>query len=217
MEWLNKKEGDRVILFFNGWGMDASAVKDLFAGCDVVMFYDYSILENGQIPSFSGYREVYVVAWSMGVWAASHLLRLSGIQPVASVALNGTERPVNDQFGIPLNIYLLTEKGMNERGREKFFCRMFGEKPDYARFSENKPHRDIAGVCGELEAIRLNSAGDSCEIKWDIAYIGEKDIIFPTANQLNWWQGRTCIKMLNTGHYPFYSFQSWEELIQIAK
>lgn len=217
IEWLNKRGSGRVILFFNGWGMDASVVRHLPADCDVVMFYDYRTLESEQIPVFLEYKEVYIVAWSMGVWAAAYLFPFLKVNPVVSVALNGTERPVDDKYGIPLNVYLLTEKGMNERGKEKFFSRMFVDRSDFTRFSESKPKRDIDELCDELKAIRESSADAPVSIKWDRVYIGEKDIIFPASNQQNWWQGRSSIEIINTGHYPFYSFENWNEITGCVK
>ena len=58
------------------------------------------------------------------------------MKPERCVALNGTTRPVDDEYGIPVKIYELTEKGMNERGREKFFLRMLDgadEMPEIQR------------------------------------------------------------------------------------
>ena len=67
------------------------------------------------------------------------------MKPERCVALNGTTRPVDDEYGIPVKINELTEKGMNERGREKFFQRM--------------PIRGIEEVCVELCRIRELCSG----------------------------------------------------------
>lgn len=215
IEWLNKKGYDRVVIFFNGWGMDARVVENLSAVADVVMFYDYRDLSSEPLPTLSDYRKVYVVAWSMGVWAASCVIPELKIQPVLSVALNGTERPVDDGYGIPCKIYELTEKGMNERGREKFFSRMFTDEKESTFFLSRKFNRELPELREELCLIRKQSIGCKQSHQWDKVYISEHDIIFPVKNQLNWWKDKAPVTTLKGGHYPFSGFKSWEEIIGI--
>lgn len=213
-EWLNKKGNSRVIVFFNGWGMNGQVVKHLNTKADVLMFYDYRKLAAETGTDLSAYAEIYVVAWSMGVWAATQLLPSLNIQPVKLIALNGTERPVDDQYGIPVRVYELTEKGMTGKGREKFVLRILDnqEEKQGADFTE----RALPEVCEELVIIRKLSTGATNELKWDKVYLSEKDVIFPVANQERWWQGRVPeIQMLSGGHFPFYRFKSWEEIIEV--
>lgn len=134
IEWLKKQGSGRVLLFFNGWGMDAGAVAHLACDGDMLAVCDYRDLEQGRPEGLEAYAEVDVVAWSMGVWAAANVLPAWGIVSHRLVALNGTEHPVDDRWGIPVRIYRLTELGMNEEGRRKFTGRMFdkaGERPPF--------------------------------------------------------------------------------------
>lgn len=119
--WLNKKNRDRVIIFFNGWGMDENAVIRLSGIYDLLMVYDYRHLENKNFPVLEEYQEIFVVAWSMGVWAASNVIPELPFSPSRLIALNGTEHPVDDHWGIPCRIYQLTEKGMDEKGRKNLY------------------------------------------------------------------------------------------------
>ena len=211
--WLSKKSTGRVVIFFNGWGMDAGIVSKLETMCDVVMFYDYRTLSLETFPSFQEYEEIYIVAWSMGVWAASHTIPLLEIEPTLSVALNGTECPVDDRWGIPRKIYELTERGMNEQGREKFFIRMFDRRLDGHPLEEQKSLRKLQEVREELSMIREQAVGGTSYHKWDKVYVSEKDVIFPMENQLNWWKDRAPVVTLHSGHCPFGKFKSWEEII----
>ena len=213
IEWIAENRSRVVVVFFNGWGMNAHAVSHLEKDCDVVMIYDYRDLECTELSSLQDYEKVYVVAWSMGVWAAANTLPKLGIKTDYCIAVNGTERPVDDEAGISLQAYCLTENGMDERGRAKFFMRMLAGKEELMRFEEQKPDRELAEQLEELKAIRKQSETCCNTIKWDRGLIAEKDVIFPTSNQLNWWSGKTTVHMLPGGHYPFYNFQSWEELI----
>lgn len=214
IEWLNKSGSDRVILFFNGWGMDARAVSHLSVHCDVLMCYDYRSLQEAILPPLTEYREIHVIAWSMGVWAAANLLPAAGIQPDSLIGLNGTEYPVNDLWGIPVRIYQLTERGMSEEGRDKFLNRMFDGVEELTLFVHHKPLRKIEEVCEELCQIRIQSTGLQNTLKWDKIYISDKDVIFPVANQQKWWQERVeVLRSLPGGHYPFYQFESWKQII----
>lgn len=211
-EWLCKAGNGRVVVFFNGWGMDGEVVKHLKGETDVVMFYDYRDLHREEKLDLSAYRRVDVVAWSMGVWAAAQVVPSLGISPSKQIALNGTERPVDDRYGIPVRIYGLTEKGMTGKGREKFVARMLDNRPGnpVADFTT----RPIEEVCEELSRIRESSADLRHVLKWDRAYISENDVIFPVTGQREWWSGR-CLEicMLPGGHFPFDRFENWEEII----
>lgn len=211
--WLIHEKHGSVILFFSGWGMDEQAVRHVAGDEDVLMFYDYRDISNEKASDMSGYEKVYLVAWSMGVWVASVLVPRWGVQIDRAVAINGTGRPVDDLYGIPTRMYTLTENGMNERGREKFFARMLDGKEEIERFAENKPCRFLEEQVEELKSIRVQAKKEDGGMRWDLAYISEKDRIFPVANQRNWWEKRTTIHYLPGGHYPFYVFDNWNRII----
>lgn len=214
IEWLAKKNTGCAILFFNGWGMDRNAVSHLKIEDDVVMCYDYRSWDL-DLSELKRYRKKILIAWSMGVWAANRILPYTEICPDVSIALNGTARPVDDRYGIPVKAYDLTEKGMSERGQEKFFLRMFDRSEDRLKFSRQRPERDLQGVCEELSFIRRESVSVGGNLHWDRCYLSEKDMIFPAANQRSWCLSQKIpIYSLTGGHYPFYHFSSWKEIAQ---
>ena len=131
-KWLNKINSDKLIIFFNGWGMDDFVVSELdCADFDVIVFYDYNDLDCD--TDLNGYKEKYLVAWSMGVMVAT-LFDFGGIK--SSVAIAGTPYSVHNEFGIPERIYNLTLRGFSEKTAEKFMERMFLTKPDTSKFSD---------------------------------------------------------------------------------
>lgn len=212
IEWLNKNNTDRVVVFFNGWGMDAQVVRHLKADCDVLVCYDYRELRES-FPDIRKYKEIYVIAWSMGVWAAAQVLPPLNYPVKKYIALNGTERPVDDCFGIPVKVYELTEKGMNERGREKFFMRMLDTPEEKECFNAARPLRRLEEQCEELCKIHKQSLEAQQILPWNKVYISEKDVIFPVENQCNWWTQRgMAIDLLPGNHYPFCHFSSWREI-----
>ena len=186
--WITK-EGNRVLtLFFCGWGMDEHTVQHVRGMGDLLLFYDYRDISGEDAPEVEGYESVRVVAWSMGVWAASGLLSRWNIPVSCRVAINGTERPVDEHYGIHPKIYLLTERGMTEQGRDKFFARMFSGKEEMERFKENRPCRAIDEQRDELRLIREQSAREMPEMHWERVYVSEGDVIFPVDNWEKIWK-----------------------------
>lgn len=209
-QWIKRGGNRELTLFFCGWGMDEHAVQHVTGAGDVLVFYDYRDISKEEAPMIEEYRSVRVVAWSMGVWAASVLLNRWNLPTSYRIAINGTERPVDERYGIHPKIYLLTERGMTEQGRDKFFTRMLTKKEEVERFALNRPSRNIDEQREELRLIREQAEREMPEIHWDRVYISEEDVIFPVENQWNWWKDRCEVISLAGGHYPFYVLDNWE-------
>lgn len=215
IEWVCKKGTPGVIVFFNGWGMEAGAVRHLQAGEDLLVISDYRRLDAASLPSLDEYTCIRVIAWSMGVWAAARLLPEWGIRPEQLVAINGTTCPIDDMHGIPIRVYALTERGMNAGGREKFIRRMFDDEEEAHRFAEYGICRPLEEVCEELSMIREQCAAPCGALPWDKVYVSERDLIIPSGNQQVYWNTLGIpVTLLEGGHYPFYRFSSWEEILK---
>ena len=48
---------------------------------------------------------------------------------------------------------------------------------------------------------------------YDKALISSYDKIIPTKNQINFWQDKISIEMLESGHFPYYNFESWNDIL----
>jgi len=196
-KWLNQKNNDKLIIFFNGWGMDECAVKHLDPeDFDAIMFYDYSNLKLNAEKEINRYKSKYLIAWSMGVMTAS----LFDFGYISKTAVNGTLKPINNEFGIPEKIYDLTIKHLNI---QKFIQSMYleGEEiPNISRSFEEQKNELIA-----LKTYRANE-----DFKYDKVIISTDDKIIPTKNQVKFWNIEPNLK---SGHAPFYHFQKWSELL----
>ncbi len=201
-KWLNKNSNQKLIIFFNGWGMDESVVKHLdVEDYDVLMFYDYNTLENDfDWKLLSIYHEKNLIAWSMGVMIGSNFsfILKNGI----SVAINGTLKPINTEFGIHPRIYDSTIKGFDEKNREKFINSMFETK------IEVNCKRDITDQRSELIAIKSYQADETFE--YNKILISDNDKIIPTKSQVKYWGIEPNLK---GGHCPFFQFEKWGELL----
>ena len=127
-----KKEGrPSLLLIFGGWG----TWPGLFSGysypegSDVLLCCDY------RSPDFdagllTGYGSVDLVAWSMGVWTAAHVLSGTGLEACPlrrRIAVNGTMYPVDDLRGIPVRVFEGTLERMSRPVLDKFVRRMCGK------------------------------------------------------------------------------------------
>lgn len=201
--WINRQNNETLLVFFNGWGMDAKPFAHLDSkDVDVLMFYDYKDFTIEE--SIPAYPQMHLAAWSLGVWAYA----ASGFQlPFSTVtAYNGTLDPVDEQDGIDPMIFLSTLKNWNEAARMKFYRRISGGG-DFPM-----PDRAIEDQQEELLVIsRL--AGNGAKADFTHAVIGENDRIFSCPAQLNSWNKRQVrIKLLQSPHYPFGDFHTWKEL-----
>lgn len=202
--WLNKTNiNKKLIIFFNGWGMDEEIVSHLECeDYDVVVLYDYNNLElDIKSLNLSQYTEKHIIAWSMGVMVAT-LFNFGEIK--TSTAICGTPFAIDNQYGIPERIYNLTIKGFSETSSKKFMERMFIEKPNMESFSD----RTFDSKLSELK--KMLEYKPNTEFQYTKAIVGSDDKIIPTKNQLNYWDNPTTI---NSGHCPFMLYKKWTELL----
>lgn len=189
-------------LFFAGWGMDEHPFLPIASDNDVMICYDYRSLYFDAAP-LRPYSRVRVVAWSMGVWAASRVLSGTELPVAGKTAVNGTPFPVDNRRGIPEDIVNGTWKQLNDVNLQKFYRRMCDSSAAYSDFAKHAPKRPLNEIKEELKAIREISASVPCGIfLWDTAYIGTNDRIFSSENQQNAWNnGYTRINEISAAHY----------------
>ncbi|MCG8697283.1 MAG: DUF452 family protein [Bacteroidales bacterium] len=214
--YLHKNNNDNCILFFNGWGMDECAVTHLNSNnYDIFMFNEYNALTSSSF-SFTSYNNLFVVAWSLGVWVAGNYLSNNNLVVKKAIAINGTMLPIDDTMGIANNIFTKTQQTWNERNRKKFDIRMFGGIKEYEALNARHSSRNIIDQKSELEYLENEITNNQIpSFNWNTAAIGDGDLIFTTANQQNYWQGKAKIVLMDMPHYPFKKFTQWSEIIEL--
>lgn len=187
--FIHKDDSPWLTLFFAGWGMDEHPFMDYRSRCcDLLVCYDYRSFDF-DFSLLEGYRDIRLVAWSMGVWAASYLLQDKGNLPLSErIAVNGTLTPVDEEKGIPPHIFKGTLDGLNERNLQKFYRRMCGSREDTNYFLERAPQRNIEDLREELRLIGERAVANPVpSFTWKVAVIGSEDLIFSAANQRRAW------------------------------
>jgi pimeloyl-[acyl-carrier protein] methyl ester esterase len=222
-EWIIRRGRKDLLLFFNGWGMDRRVADWLVSawpddsGRDIAVLYDYRDLS---LPAWLGEAiadagSVDLVAWSLGVWAASN----AGIGRVGrAVAINGTPTPVDAERGIPPEIFCGTLESWNDANRKRFERRMMGGVPPEIAEAV-RSHRAADEQQAELrsigEAVARCPAESSTSWKFSIALIGERDLIFSPDNQRRAWReaGVPAVEIAAMPHFPFTHIAGWRELL----
>lgn len=216
MKALWRRNGHQNLLVFcNGWGMDAGVVEHLtFAGDLLILsdFTDFTLPPDCE-TAIKGYARRSLICWSMGVWMAARLMK--NIDYERKVAVNGTLKPVDDNFGIPEVLFHGTLEKFDEKNRLAFYRRMCGSQDILKAFLLQAPVRELEDQRQEL-AFYWTHRRDEAENFYDLAVVARKDRIMPTVNQLRFWQG-TPVHEMKGGHYPFFSFSCWEELLNLQR
>jgi hypothetical protein len=197
-----KKAPSELLLFFAGWGMDEHPFLEyLPADNDSMICYDYRSLSFDD-SLLAPYQQIRVIAWSMGVWAASRTLSGRNLPVSESIAVNGTPWPVDDEKGIATAIFRGTQEGLKKNTLQKFRKRMCGSKEALEHFMDHAPQRTVEDLREELILIGKHSFyRHESSFEWDKIYIGLQDKIFLPSKQQKAWEGKNMITV-DCEHYP---------------
>lgn len=216
--WLNKQNNTELIVFFTGWSFDEKPFEFLDCGsADVLFVYDYNEISALEKEIFTKYTKKTLLTWSMGVFAA-YLLKDELKDFNQKIAINGTPFPVDDEFGIPQKPFLLTLRHAKTGLEGKFYQNIFEKEEEFEKYSKTPVRRSIENRVEELKSLykKIKSTKFDYENFYDFSLISTNDKIIPTKNQIKFWQNRAPYKILESGHFPFYNFKSWDEIINYA-
>lgn len=214
-EWLSKSDSSNLILFFNGWGMDARPVKHMRTEhADSLMFYDYRDMKLSVSlkTTFNSYESVSLIAWSLGVAVADLVCRNDDLKFKTATAINGTPYPAHDDYGIPEAVFDGTIESLSEINLVKFYRRMCTTPEVLKYFMNNAPSPPIGDLADELRALRRMTAAD--KTIFQKAMISTDDRIVPPGNQLRCWNKLGVPATERPGpHFLFCNYSSWEDLL----
>jgi len=203
--YIKQGTSDKLILIFSGWASDErlfSTFSDMEQ--DVCVCFDYRTLEWRSETMFQTYREIEVIAWSLGVFVANRMLLDSGLPIVRAVAINGTLYPCDDEKGIPTAIYEGTEKNLTEENLLKFYRRMCCSTRSFENFRTFNFSFPVPELQEALQNIRMVQEQNSLPSDKNIfteVIIGLSDRIFPPNNQKRAWEIFLNVKMVEMAHY----------------
>ena len=218
--WLNRDQSPNLVLFCNGWGMDHHPLTPLESGgFDVLALSDYSAFELPIDLSMltQDYQEINLICWSFGVWAGAHLFAEQQSFFRRRIGVNGTLRPIDDQFGIPHQFFDGTLAQFSVSVRNRFYQRMCRSEGVLDLFMQNQPHRGLEDQENELRVLaELVARRETEDPFFDTVIVASRDYIVPTAHQLAFWQERCPIVQIENCHYPFTNWRSWAEIVALG-
>lgn len=213
--WLVHENRPACILFLAGWGMDPAPFRSIPAGeYDVLMVYDYRVIApEACLEAVQTYRQVHLLAWSMGVWVAGRFLRTDRECFSSAIAINGTLMPIHTGKGIPPEPFAAMIRDLNPDLLEHFYREMFQDDRHSRLFMRNRPGRSLESIRDELRILQDTylEVGPGEDI-FSSRLVCSRDKIFPVRSQVRSW-GRERCKTIKTGHFPFYAWPSWDNLI----
>ncbi len=214
-KFLINNNNSELIVFFGGWGCDPNQFKHLISNTyDVLMIWDYTEITNVEIPKH--YTSYTLIAWSLGVYIANCVLKDSKIDFKESIAINGTNKPIDNKFGIPPVIFEATIDMLNNTGRKKFYKRMCGSREMLEKYNKVEPTRTVEDQKNELIQIqKFVLSNDITSNIFNFAIAGEKDLIFPINNIHNYWGDK--VRQIKSPHFIFFDYNIWDEIVHDAK
>ena len=107
--------------------------------------FDYSLLD--------GYREIRLLAWSMGVWVAGQILSGRTYPWEMKLAVNGTPFPIDDRRGIAEAVFHGTLENFSDAALARFRRRICGGAGQVREFLSHQPYRTTEELGAELAAL----------------------------------------------------------------
>lgn len=216
-EDFGKQSSQNLVVFFSGFASLPSHFyrftdKNFLQDFDMIMVYDYRDFSQHQtqikeiINASKKYKNVYLIAWSMGVFVASALLGDFAYQAgserdkifAKKVAINGTNVGIDRVLGIPPKVFAYTAKNIQPQAfRDALFdTKMQGENLEVmrdiiSRFSLDFALPSLENMQNELESLQIfaknivqNHLQDfgrdfANDFLWDKAIISRTDKVFP--------------------------------------
>ncbi|MDE5592013.1 MAG: DUF452 family protein [Helicobacter sp.] len=201
------KSNEKIFLIFGGFASQHDHFIPFFPkDCNIIIVYHYQNLDFDPIKKLlHNASHVTLIAFSMGVWAASLFLQDFSLDTFwQKIAINGTEFGIDSKYGIPPKIFKLTQKTFN---LESFKVNLFGENLPLAK---NFTFLQKEALQEELNFFIQNQNLFPCGSNWDKVIISEKDLIFPVNAQKLFWQTlkkhKDKLLILNAPHFPFFNY-----------
>lgn len=193
----------RLILFFNGWGMDKSVVENI----DIPLGYELEVINFPyEVKSdLNKYEEISLIGWSFGCYYLTKFLKSMNRKFKKVVGINGNGEVIG-KYGITPKIFEFTLATLTPDSLLKFYINMEIDK----KFCN--PNKSFEEIKEELEFFKYHYF--PLENIFDEIIIGRRDKIVPALRQKKYCEeNNISYRELDMGHYPFNLIKSWSEVI----
>ncbi len=200
-----------LIVFFAGWGCDYNQFTNLHDEKDVLILYDYQDLRLDF--NFDAYENIYVIAYSAGVFIASLLAdKLPRVRQ--KVAVCGNPYLFAEKLGIsPATIEVFQKITLDNyldfRRRYMVFS-----ADEYERYNRLESLRTIESCAAELTALQQLYAQKHTQINphFDKAIVAADDLIFDLSAQKDFYRDKLQV-IPNARHHIFFHFYRFANML----
>lgn len=214
----------RLLIFFGGFYTDYNCFKNFDTKTsDILFINDYSNMDFEELRyfDFTPYTEINLIAYSYGVWALNCAYLIKALPEInKSVAISGTFCPVHTVFGINPKVFniMLNAMSISALGTktiENFEQNMLANCDGRENFK--KAERTLENLRQELISIKNNAKECRMEdgFQFDSVILTKDDKIFPFRAQDEFFKDHPHRVILNTGHFPFFEFESLDEILEL--
>ena len=200
----NNPSNSRLIIFFTGWSTDYKILNEVTVPLDYDIICVWGYENLNWAPLDKTYQEIVIIGWSFGVAIANSLYSIiNRNKNVTGVyAINGSRQPIDDNLGIPTEIFNATLNTLSERNLYKFRIRISGGLKKYEEASGKlKTDADLEQLRNELKFFADKKFFNHPDNVWDYVFISESDKIFPLKNLKESWSD-TPHKIIQEEHLP---------------
>ena len=194
----------KLILFFNGWGMDENIISHL----EIPINYTLKVINfpyNFDNAILSQYDDIIFIGWSFGSYFLTKYIIENNIKSNKIISLNGTPETIGKN-GISEGVFKLTLDTLTPDTLQKFYENMGIDNT----FSQAK--KNFKDIKNELKYFKDNYI--PLKNIFTHAFIGKKDKIIPASRQKKYFEAnKVIITELICGHYLFSAVKSWNTLI----
>ena len=201
-----------LIVFFAGWGCDENQFTNLHDRKDVLILYDYHDLSLNF--DFTRYANIYVIAYSAGVFVASIMAdQLPNLR--CKIAVCGNPYLFDENLGISQ----ATVQVLNDITLDNYldFRRryMVFSNDEYERYNQLQSLRTLESCADELTALQKMYNESIAQINplFDKAIVADNDLIFRLSAQQDFYKEKLHI-IPNARHHVFFRFKSFEEILE---
>ena len=208
-QYFKSKNSDRLLLFFAGWACDEYEFEHLETDSDLLIVYDYSDFTLNF--DFLKYKEINLIAFSAGVFAAS--IYDFNFKINTKIAMNGNPFIFDEHFGLSKDIQKLLYNQNEETADE--FARNYLLKTDEEYKNFHHSRRTVKSCREEFENLKklYKENKDKITNIYDYAIVGKDDEIFKAEAQKEFYKDKVRV-IDNARHNLFFRIEKYEDIMK---
>lgn len=211
-QYLTDNNSNKLLIFFTGWGCDESEFGHIKSDSDVLILYDYQNLDFNF--DFSKYKEVFLIAFSAGVFVAS--LFDFDFEINKKIAISGNPYLFDEKLGLSEKIQNVLRNITEENAEEFAKNYLVKTEEEFRNFHPSK--RTLESCRAEFDTLKRLYDDNKNKIRdiYNYALFGSDDIIFNLSSQREFYGPRLRI-VENSRHNMFFRIENYNQFFNFCE